>query len=244
MPATARLSEYVALAKNVRGIFAYDPANDPPSGLKTWLARIHRYRNVGMPPAVEDQTELDLSAKTFERLPYPVTELQELVDHLSTQYPQWLVESLVLSSSYVAPLFVHRPALSAFEPAAVWQLRVAEMLPGDQIKRHMRIVGYGMLDFHRAFTEAAADAVVNESVDEERGRREAVCRKDGEKRFWRLFDDEGEMPSDGKWVGGYCDILGLLDSTAVELLQAAPQLHISLGVVGVFIVEQSDDGAE
>lgn len=244
MPATAHLSEYVALAKNVRGIFAYDPKNDPPSDLKTWLARIHRYRNVGISPAVEDQTELDLSAKTFERLPYPVAELQELVDHLSTKYPQWLVESLVLSSAYVAPLFVHRPALSAFEPAAVWQLRVVDTLPEDQIKRHMRIVGYGMLDFHRGFTEAAADAVLNESIEEERGRREAVCQKGGEKRFWRLLDDEGEMPSGGKWVGGYCDILGLLDSTAVELVQATPDLHVALGVAGVFIVERSEDGDE
>lgn len=32
MFARARLSEYVALAKNVRGIFAYDPENDPQQG--------------------------------------------------------------------------------------------------------------------------------------------------------------------------------------------------------------------
>lgn len=105
----------------------------------------------------------------------------------------------------------------------------------------MQIAGYGMLDFHRAFTEAAADAVLNESIEEERGRREAVCRKDGEKRFWRLLQDGDEALSEGEWVGGYCDILGLLDPTAVELLQATPQLHISVGVAGVFIVERCED---
>lgn len=242
MPATARLPEYVALAKNVRGIFAYDPRNDPPSDLKTWLARIHQYRNVGIPPTIEDQTGLDLSAKTFERLPYPVAELRDLIDQLSMQHPRWLIESLILSSAYVAPLFVHRSSLSAFEPTAVWQLRTAGSLPEDQIKRHMRIAGYGMLDFHREFTRAAAEAVLSSDIEEEQARREAVCQEDGEKRFWRLLEGDEEMPSKGEWVGGYCDILGLVDPEAMETLQATPNLHVALGVTGVFIVEQPEDG--
>lgn len=241
MAAHARLPEYVALAKNVRGIFAYDPANDPPSGLKTWMARIHQYRNVGIPPTIGRRTDLDLSAKTFERLPYPVAGLDDLIEHLSGEQPRWLVEALVLSSAYVAPLFVHRPALAAFEPAAVWQLRAARPLPEEQIKRHMRIAGYGMLDFHRAFTQEAAEALQEGSLDAERDRREAACREDGEHRFWRLLEDE-EASSGGAWVGGYCDVLGLLDEAAKDALRTSPDLHVALGVAGAFIVERSPDG--
>lgn len=242
MPKTAPLPEYVALAKNVRGIFAYDPAEDPPSVLKTWLARMHQYRNVGIPPTIEDRSGLDLSAKTFERLPYPVDGLDGFVDALSENRPRWLIEALVLASTYVAPLFVHRPALSAFKPTAVWQLRTTDPLPEDQVKRHMRIAGYGMLDFHRERTKAAAEAVSNGTIDEERDRRVASCREDGEHRFWRLLDDDDETPSQCHCVGGYCDVLGLLDAETAELLRANPELHVALGVVGVFIIQRSADG--
>lgn len=238
MSSTANLPEYVALAKNVRGIFTFDLSNEPPSELKTWLARIHRYRNVGIPPSIDDGTQLDLSAKTFERLPYPLEKLGEFVDHLSEHAPRWVVESLVLSSAYVAPLFVHRSALVAFEPAAVWQLRMTGDLPGEQIKRHMRIAGYGMLDFHREVTAAATKAVKNDGLQKEQKRREKICKEDGHERFWRLLDEDDPEPSLGEWVGGYCDILGLLDATAMEQLRAAPELSVALGVAGVFVVEQ------
>lgn len=241
MSSKASLPEYVALAKNVRGIFTFDLSSEPPSDLKTWLARIHRYRNVGVPPIIHDRTGLDLSAQTFERLPYPVEKLEHFVGHLTERAPRWLIESLVLSSAYVAPLFVHRPALAAFGPTAVWQLNTTESLDNAQIKRHMRISGYGMLDFHRDFTAAAAEALENDSIDEEKKRRETLCKEDGRERFWRLLEEEEPEPKAGEWVGGYCDILDLLDKSALDRLRATPQLHITFGAVGVFIVEEPSD---
>lgn len=237
MSSKATLPNYVALAKNVRGIFTFDLANEPPPDLKTWLARIHRYRNVGIPPNIADHTELDLSAKTFKRLPYPIPELEHLVDRLSEEVPHWVIESLVLSSAYIAPLFVHRPALSAFEPTSVWQLRISERPSEEQIKRHMRIVGYGMLDFHRQFTDAALETIREDRVNEEKERRKTACTEDGHERFWRLIEEAPPEATDGEWVGGYCDILDLLDEGAANAIRNTADLSVALGAVGVFIVE-------
>lgn len=240
MQKTASLPRYIALAKNVRGIFAFDPANDPPSTLKTWLARIHQYRNVGLTPTAYDQTGLDLSAKTFKRLPYPVAGVERVLGHLSQQHPRWMVEALAFSSAYVTPLFIHRPALPSFEPTAVWQLHVDEHLASEQIKRHMRIAGYGMLDFHREFTSKAAEALKNGELTEEQQRRKNACTEDGTKRFWRLLDEDEPNPERGTWVGGYCDLLALMSDPAIELIRSDSQLNILLGTAGVFIIEKSD----
>lgn len=235
MSAPSTLPRHLALALNVRGIAVYDPADPPDREFFTWLARKHQYRNVGVPPALLDHPEVDIGGyQTFEPVPFPLDDLGDLPERTDAGEP-WTAESLLAASAYVSPLFVHRPALSAFEPFVVWRQHSAPDLPEDQALRHVRIAGYGMLDAYESMAAAGYGAVVDGTVDAERERRADWAADDAGERFWRLRE---EVAGDA-WVGGYFDALPAIDgdTAARAAVEADPDLQVALGLVGGFAVD-------
>lgn len=227
------LARHLALSKNVRGLGVYDRDDPPDRPFFTWLSRKHQYRAVGFPPALWDHPSIDISNyETFELLQPPVPRLKELVDGDAIEAPAWVLESLLVASAYVVPLFIHRDATSAFEPFVRWRLETDSGHSEDQVLRHMRILGYGMLDSYASSTESGWNAIDRGEVDGEIQRRETVAAEDGTDRCWRLLGDDS--PGD-TWVGGYFDVLPAVRSDATGALD--PNAAIGLGLVGAFIVD-------
>lgn len=228
------LPRYLTLAKNVRGIAVYDPARPPDREFFTWLSRKHQYRNVGFAPGLlRGHPDVDVAGyKTFEAVDFPFDRLREFAEACDPPAPAWAFESLVLASAHATPLFVHAPALSAYEDLSVWELETASGLPGEQVLRHMRIAGYATLDFLEGMAERGREAVVDDAVAAERERRIDAAREDGEERFWRLLKDAEPE----EWVGGYVDALPAVTPAAREVVAADEATSVGLGLVGVFAV--------
>lgn len=239
MPTPSTLPRHLALALNIRGIGVYDPTEPPDREFFTWLARKHQYRNVGFPPTLLDHPDVDIEGyQTFEPAAFPLPGLEGFTGRV-TEAPAWVVESLLVSSAFVSPLFIHRPALGAFEPFVIWRLDSAPALPEDQVLRHMRIAGYGLLDFFEAMAASGYEAVLAGNVDDERQSRTETAAEDGAERFWRLREEvTGET-----WVGGYFDALPAFagDEAAIEALNADPDLMVGLGLVGGFAIDPPYD---
>lgn len=235
MTASSSLPRHLALALNLRGIGVYDPDRPPDREFFTWLARKHRYRNVGFVPALLDHPEVDVAGyQTFEPAAGPLEGFEDVADRTDAG-PAWAVRSLLAASAFVAPLFIHRPALGAFEPFAVFRQTAAADLPEDQALRHVRIAGYGMLDAYPRLTASGYASVLQAGVEAERADRVTFAEADAEERFWRLNE---EVAGDA-WVGGYFDALSAVegDEAAVAALEADPDLQVGLGLVGGFTVD-------
>lgn len=236
VPVTApsSLPRHLALALNVRGIAVYDPENPPDREFFTWLARKHQYRNVGIPPTLMDHPAVGIADyKTFEPTPFPMAGLDSLSGRTDIGEP-WAVESLLAASAYVSPLFVHRPALDAFKPFAIWRLESAPELSEDQVLRHVRIAGYGMLDAYEEMVDSGYEAVLDGTVEAERERRADWATEDGQERFWRLREEV----SGDTLVGGYYDALpAFVDDQAKTALDTDPNLLVGLGLVGGLAVD-------
>lgn len=233
---TVPLARHLVLSNNVRGLAVYHPDDPPEREVFTWLSRKHQYRKVGFPPSLVDHPGLDLTTyKTFATLEYPRDSLRTLHGSCSDGIPDWVRESVLLASAYVTPLFVHRPALDAFADLAVWPLDTAAPLPEDQVLRHMRIAGYGMLDFYEEATARAWNALQDGALEDERARRERAAATDGRERFWRLLDDD---PGGGdEWIGGYFDVLPAVAGAGVDYRELDDTAAIGLGLVGGFAID-------
>lgn len=228
------LPHHLALALNLRGIGVYDPAKPPERDFFTWLARKHQYRHVGFTPALMDHPDVDIEGyKTFEPAADPIEGLERIAQRSDVAQP-WVLESLLAASAFIAPLFIHRPALPAFEPFAAFKQESAADLPEDQVMRHLRIAGYGMLDGYEALTASGYAAVTERELEAECRDRAAFAEDDAEERFWRLNE---EVDGDA-WVGGYFDVLpALRDDTIPEIFESNPDLQVGLGLVGGFAVD-------
>lgn len=229
------LPRYVSLVNNVRGVAVYDPADPPERDLFTWLSRRHQYRNVGIPGCLVDHPTVDLTEyKTIEVVDPPTAGGRDLVDGVE-DVEGWVAESLLLGSAYAAPLFIDPPALAAFSPAAAWELSAEPSLESDQVLRHMRIAGYGTVDFLESTADDARRAIREGAVDALVADRAERAERDGEDRFWRLLEGEeaGDRP-----VGGYYDPLPLLTEDGRERVLDSPDLSVYLGLVGGFIVDR------
>lgn len=232
------LPRHLVLAQNVRGIGVYDPADPPERAFFTWLARKHRYRNVGFPTSLLDHPSVDVAGyETFEPVGVPMDGAATAVE--AVDGPRWAVEALLVGSAFVSPLLVHRPALPALEPYAAWRCHSARDLPEDQVLRHARIAGYGMLDCFEAETGRGFEAVVDGGLERAVDDRAEFAREDGEERFWRLFE---EVSGDA-WVGGYFDVLRGLDEpeALADALSANRDLRTLLGLVGGLAVDPPYD---
>lgn len=237
MAASTDFPGFVAQFRNVRGVVVFDPSNPPDEATWSWLERNHRYRNVGIVPAVASEGTVPES-ETVVSLHYPTPEIRALIEEVSAEYPRWVVEGLFLASAYVAPMFVYPSGLGDIQPCSLWDLYPTIELTEEQLLRHLRILGYGTVDFHASMVESGYEAVCEGSIPAERERRRREVETDGTDRCWRLFDEDEGTPMDAdRWVGGYFDGLSLLSESATSMLESNPDSAIVLGVVGGLLMD-------
>ncbi|MEF8902210.1 MAG: hypothetical protein V5A25_13475 [Halovenus sp.] len=84
----------------------------------------------------------------------------------------------------MTPLFVHADALGPFEDLACWRLEPAHALDDEDLLRHMRTAGYGMLDFLEETAGEGRRAVADDDIEPALEERAERAREDGEDRFW------------------------------------------------------------
>lgn len=147
----------------------------------------------------------------------------------------WLARKHQYRSVGFAPPLLGQPDVDAF---AVYRQEAAADLPEDQVLRHVRIAGYGMLDSYESMTAGGYRALLEGTVDAEHEDRTAFAAEDARERFWR-FEEEA---SGETWVGGYFDALPAFEGAAVrEALESNPDLQVGLGLVGGFVVDPPYD---
>ncbi|MFB6153257.1 MAG: hypothetical protein ABEJ27_03295 [Halodesulfurarchaeum sp.] len=230
----------MAQLRNIRAVLLFDPADPPPSETWSWLQRKHRYRNVGLAPAVAEETDPDAlpDGETITTLYIPIETVDRIASGAHGSTPPWLAQSIYLASAYVAPILVQPPLLDSLTESSLWKLYPDIELTEEQLLRHLRILGYGMVDFQESMVESGYEAVVEGRIPGERERRQTVTEEDGKDRCWRLFDeDQGEPMDDERWVGGYFDTLSLLREDDIELLASNPDGSMLLGVVGGIVLD-------
>lgn len=227
------LPRHLVLSNNVRGLAVYSPDKPPDKEVFTWLSRKHQYRNVGIPHSLMEHPTVDLdSYKTFIEMQLPNDALETLQDAIPDTAPKWVVEALLTASAYIVPLFIHSDALESFAPFTTARLETVGELPEEQVLRHMRILGYGMLDLYEETTESGWNALQQADTHSEIAKRQSVARDDIEDNCWRLLENDASLRN--TWVGGYFDILSMVPTSI------APQLDwsaaIGLGLVGGFVI--------
>jgi len=193
---TMDLIEYISLLKNVRGILLFPVEEGPDPDKIKWLIKAHRYRDIGIPPSL--YTFEELKKRPFVRLIYPLSGIEDLIGQLAGELPAYILEGIVMSSCYAAPLFILNQAIfELLKPLTIWNL-VGDKLDSRELLRHIRIASYALIDFYRGAKEA--EVILRDSGDSEedlRKRIERLCEKrkreasaDGKKRFWRIISKE------------------------------------------------------
>ena len=203
--ANMRLGPLLRLAKNLRGVIYVGDARTSRRGLY-WVKKRFQYRAVGYTRAtrakLDDIGEADALGKNpFRRLMAPSEPIEGLLDLArdAAADPE-LAECMLLASLHISPLFILSSAVA--EDLLEVSLHTMDASPQEDkdLKKHLRILNYAILDSHgtssprnaealaRACREAAAggdgcaERLLGHALDKEREMSEADC----EKRFWRL----------------------------------------------------------
>jgi len=192
-------SHFLATLKNLRGVVLFYPDDGVEEELK-WIINKFRYRNVGVTPTLlekvgGEQIRARLSKKPFVSLPIPFPSIAEWIT-ASARYANidpLVMESIILSSCFVSPLLVlKRTLMKDMLPFVVWTLESSTELNDQEIKRHLRIADYAVLDFYQTMTQGAYDALEMGDIQRLLEERKEKAKEDGQKRFWRLTA-EGEV---------------------------------------------------
>ena len=228
---------YVAQIRTIDGVVVFDPQDPPDDDTWNLLERNHRHRNVGVPPCLSDEEWIPES-ETVVSLYYPTETVRELIEAVSEDHPRFAVEALFLASAYVTPMMLYPSALGEIQPYSLWDLYPEIELTEEQLRRHIRVLRYGTVDFHEAMVESGIEAISEGRIATERERRRSIAEADGVDRCWRFFDDDrGTVDEANRWIGGYFDGLPLLTESATSMLESLPDASIVLGVVGGLLVD-------
>lgn len=242
----ASAADYLWLAKNVRGCLLFDPSSRPDDRLLDWLRRKHRYRCIGLTPALRQACQL--RGKTIQTLLPPNQAIAQLLDALrdSSRMPYLAAEAVTLSCAYGCVLMVTAAALAMLKTAAVCQIRAATLPDEADLLRHIRIADYAVLDFvasqAAAVPAALGSAAAVRSLISQRAEQ---CRQDMARRFWRWLDRPGRQQH---ILGAYVDPL-MTWRAAVRRLAAlvgrfGAQLGPALGIAIALRIDAVSPGGQ
>ncbi len=234
---------FISILKNIKGVVYVAPEDNPLEGLK-WLSRRFRYRFIGKPPSIHVLPEVNsiFSKKPFIELYYPSKAIEEIVELISRQseIDKVIVEALALASAYVTPLITFPKSAKRLEQLATLKVLSNRKIPEAEIKRHLRIAGYTILDFHEkttteaysAILKACEEANLKEKFIELLSNRKKLANRDA-KRYWRVVSNEGDP------MLLYLDLIKCLkDVSEKELLKIMHDESVSLifGIIPCFIL--------
>ncbi|HID93383.1 MAG TPA: hypothetical protein EYP60_04720 [bacterium (Candidatus Stahlbacteria)] len=239
--------EFVSLLKNVRGVVHFR-GESPPQPEIDWLMRKFRYRNLGIVPAIfETAKEPKLTKKPFVKLEFPNDSMKRLVEFIvkNTGMPNSVVQTLFLASSYVSPIILlkENPAAN-FAPFLIHTLNSDITLTDKEIKLHLRIVDYTVLDFHKTTTKVARIAI-EEAIQGSRDRlnklineRKKLVQEDCKKRYWRLISRSAQKGVKNKTLIFYLDSLPFI-SAHLDICSEfnLDTVMIGFGIVAGFVLD-------
>ncbi len=255
---------YVSILKNLRGVIYFSEGEEILEKIK-WINRHFRYRYVGISENILQKVEDKkikqvLSKKPFIQLYYPSENIKRFIQFFVEiiEENSLLLESLLLSSCYVSPLFVlGEKALQQCESFAIHFLEVSEKLDDKKLKRHLRIADYGVIDIHEKTTHQAWEVIKeasqynlkNDFLKAERilesliENRKELAKTDCKIRYWRLIS---EGKSEGEKVIIYFDPCALIfnyfkskrksKEIAKLIINSKEEVSICLGIVTGFYI--------
>jgi len=260
------LPEYVSLLKNLRAVIFLDPDVQLPIEEIKWLKRKYKYRSVGVPEsliaALKAEVKEIFHSRPFEILRSPLLEIEKflrIILEVGSEVPEYVVESLILTSCYVNALIVlGRKSLSILNPFMAWTMKSTAELPEIEVKRNLRIIGYAIIDFHRENSEKAYKALkeIAEKIREKEDFNEAkkklenlieerrrLAQRDGEKRFWRLRQAGKEKE---RVELAYLDLMPLISKILLQknssklasfIIESTLNLSMALSLVPTFVLQ-------
>lgn len=190
---------YAKLVKNLRGVIVFDPGDESVVERIQWLHKRFHYRNIGVPPSLIDYVPSNLlESRVFRRLYYPVEKFSGLkkVIHEATGLDEFIVESIILSSLYISPLFIlSEPVVDKIGDMVLDVVYTCKGLNTRDWKLHMRIADYSIVDWYEETVDLAIEFLEAENRDKRitvlNERRELASRD--KKRYWRISCEEGRV---------------------------------------------------
>jgi hypothetical protein len=181
-------SKYAAVVKNLRGVLLLGPDEEEAGKSLAWLVKRFKYRNVGVPPALAGLKPFEeFEAGPFVELTYPVKSLARLVNLLRSglKIRKEVAEAAVLASAYVSPILaLGEGAPKLLEPLSVDLVDSRVKLTPRDLKLHLRIADYSVLDLYRWSVENAELLWSGRNQDLVKTRIEKIAND--KKRYWRL----------------------------------------------------------
>jgi hypothetical protein len=193
-------SKYAAVVKNLRGVLLLELGEENIEASLNWLVKRFKYRNVGVPPSLVAQGwnlfQKHLEKGPFLELVYPVKSLTSLADLVETGLGigKNTAEALVLASAYVSPLLVLGEKSSRILGSlSVDRVDVRVRLTPRDLKLHLRIADYSVLDLYRWSVESAERLWTKKNLSGlAKERAERIARD--KKRYWRLRGSGKPLP--------------------------------------------------
>lgn len=232
---------YARLVKNLRAVILFLPGDREVDHRINWLKKRFHYRNLGVPPSLYiDKLYRDSGRNVFRKLYYPVIELRELSEIItSLGYPDIFVEALMLASTYISPLFIlSKKFIKLVDKYSIHRIPICKELDVRDWKLHMRIADYSILDFYEEMIDLNIEYIESLNNLEKRRsvleKRRIIVEKDS-KRYWRITCEGGD-----KIFLYYLDPLLLLEENIDKvknkiLIEYAPGLSI-IPVVNLLLI--------
>lgn len=194
-------AQYAALVKNLRGVVYIEELNDYSWKIIKWLIQRFKYRNLGLAPSIVnkfgEQLEDYLIGNPFRKLVYPVHNMSRITCLFQGILPNELVESIILSSTYISPLLVIGDKIhNIIHDIGIDHVYTDKSLDINSWKLHLRIANYTVLDMYEKCIIENIEALEclrsgnTECVMEIIKQRYSRVQKD-KKRYWRIISDSG-----------------------------------------------------
>lgn len=191
-------STYAAIVKNLRGILYFGRSQGIIALYAKWLGKRFKYRTVGLPPELRCIAEI--SGVKFPSnvvpLTYPNSKVKSLIEFLNpyTEAREALI-STVFASMYVSPLIIlGEDNLHDFSELEIHELVTTKKLTNADIKLHLRIADYTILDAFATYVKEAQQLWKRRDPNKLLEVRRTHALNEA-KRFWRLTkasEDNGE----------------------------------------------------
>jgi len=178
MSNTINLAEIAWIIKNLRGVLYLKEVNEERLN---FLSKKFRYRNIGIPPTLTIKEK-----KPFIKLIYPSKTIEEFI--LSFKNPA--IESISLASCYVSPVIAFLEDYKDLKPFAIEEVKIEDKLTDKELKRHLRIADYAVIDIYHWSTNFAYECLKKGDIENMIEKRRERVKQDI-KRYWRISKEQG-----------------------------------------------------
>ncbi len=172
------LSEIAWIIKNLRGVLYIREITE--ERLK-FISKRFRYRNLGIPPSIDIEQK-----RPFIKLIYP----SEVIEKFVLDFKSLALESIVLASCYVSPIITFLKDYEDLKPFAIDEVKIERELNEKDLRLHLRIADYTVIDFYSWSTNFAYTCLREANIEEMIRERKRRVKQD-KRRYWRIESKDG-----------------------------------------------------